>query len=442
MIFHLGVIGHAESLISVRKAVQNTFDSIELYPIEFNSDEDIENVILQVQKIIPLCDGLLFTGIDPYKLISTKINIDLPMRYIAFTGPHLIKSLLKSVCNGMKTIFSISIDTLSYSTVVRSYESIGIDVEKLQISIINIQSNSDHYIKKIEEEHTRNFEEGRCALCVTTITSVYNSLKEKGFPTTLITPDEETYLYEIKSIIAKDEIKKSSQNSIVTILFEFKEKDNFYISNETQMSEIMEISKLMEYIAIFSQKLNGALFHISQYQYVICCSGKDLEIETDNYKRFDLLDTIKSNTMHIASIGIGYGSTLELSKKNATIAIRKSKTENRNVAYVAYGADKLIGPISNNALNTSVPEIFEKRLVAIATNTHLSINTIYKIDCIVRQSDTKRFTSKELSEKLGVSLRTTNRILSALNDNGYITYVGKSIISQKGRPTSFIKINF
>ncbi len=444
MIFKLGVIGHRDSLHAVSRTVKHTFDDVELYPIEFDSDEDIKKAVIDTEKILKICDGLLFTGIDPYKFISARLNLDLPVRYIAFSAPHFIKSLLKAVCEGYTDIYRVSVDTLSYSAVVKSYVSLGVNAEKLHLSFVNIQSNSEHYIHKVEDEHIRNYEEGRSKLCVTSITSVYNSLSEKNIPTTLITPDDDTYIYEIKNVMAKDEIRKKNQNTTATVILEFTKKDNFYISNDTQLSEAMENSKLMEYIAIFSQKLSGATFQLSQNQYIIYCNNKNLEVETDNYKSIEILSNVSANTRHMVSIGIGYGETAEISKKNATIAIKKAMSENRNVAYIASGSDhnKLLGPITDNSLKVAKVEIFEKRLTDIAEITHLSINTIYKIDCIIRQSDTKRFTSKELSEKLGVSLRTVNRTLSALNDNGYISYVARSIITKKGRPTSVFMINF
>jgi transcription initiation factor IIE alpha subunit len=49
-------------------------------------------------------------------------------------------------------------------------------------------------------------------------------------------------------------------------------------------------------------------------------------------------------------------------------------------------------------------------------------------------------TSRELAQLYGVTLRSMNRILSKLEDHGYIEIVGKKKLSKKGRPSRILRL--
>ena len=49
-------------------------------------------------------------------------------------------------------------------------------------------------------------------------------------------------------------------------------------------------------------------------------------------------------------------------------------------------------------------------------------------------------TSKELSQLYGITLRSMNRIISKLEENGYVEIIGKKKLSKKGRPSRILRI--
>jgi len=167
---------------------------------------------------------------------------------------------------------------------------------------------------------------------MTSITQVYNDLRLLNIPCSLITPDEDAYVETIKSIIAKSDVHKVHPNHTAFIIVDVSKKDDFYLFNETPLGEMVESADAAELIAIFSQKVHGAIFQMRTTRYLILCDSNNLEIGTDYFKTFELFHQISIYTRLIVSMGIGYGTTLENAKQHAMLALRKASYESRNAA--------------------------------------------------------------------------------------------------------------
>ncbi|WP_411503563.1 helix-turn-helix domain-containing protein [Brevibacillus centrosporus] len=172
------------------------------------------------------------------------------------------------------------------------------------------------------------------------------------------------------------------------------------------------------------------------------CNSSNLEITTENFARLDILTSVYTNTAHVLSIGIGYGDTAKIAKANAVVGMHQAKIEGGNRAYVVYSPDDMFGPIEPNETNNRKPNIFDSQLEQIAETSGLSVNTVFKIDCLVKQKNKRNFTSIELAKEIGVSVRTANRIIVKLEQCGYIVEVGRHVISERGRPTRVVKVVF
>jgi hypothetical protein len=205
---------------------------------------------------------------------------------------------------------------------------------------------------------------------------------------------------------------------------------------------MLEINIASQYIALFCQKLEGALYTINNNKYVIICNSKRLELLTEDFKNIELLSQIHIDTRFVVNIGIGYGDSLSVAKKHSLIACNRSSLYGNDTAFIMYNQNNIVGPIKNDQITPIDEKMYTERLIEISNNSKLSINTVYKIDCIVKQSKKREFTARELALELGVTVRTANRIILKLEDTKYLTEVGKHIIESKGRPSRIIKILF
>lgn len=442
MNFKLAVIGHASSVEEIEEIVTHKFTNIDVYKIEFNNDEDVDSALAELKKIIDICHGILYTRKEPYKLLSSRIEHHSTVRYVDIDTSNFIHSLLRASYHFGVDIRRASVDTLDYASIMSAYKSLGIPAQEVSPQIVQIDTNSSHFVQRAKEEHLKNYESGLSEFCTTNMRQVSDYLTEKKVPCVLIAPSTDTYIYEIRRILLSHKLKKLNENNIACVCISVSPRDDFYVFHNTVLQEVLELNKIAEKIAIFAQKIDGALISVSNVEYVLMCNSSNLEFATDNFARIDILTSVYTNTAHVLSIGIGYGETVKMAKANAVIGMHNAKMEGGNRAYVVYSPDEILGPIEPNETNDVNPTIFDMHLVQIAETSGLSINTIFKIDCLVKQKNKRNFTSVELSEQLGVSVRTANRIIVKLEHCGYIVEVGRHVINERGRPSRVVRLLF
>lgn len=442
MNFKLAVIGHVSSLEEIEYLVKHKFTNIDVHKIELNNDEDVEMALSKLTKIMSFCDGILYTRMDPYKLLSSRIEHKITTKYIDIDNSNFIHSLLQASYHFDVDIKRVSVDTLDYDSIMNAYKSLNIPIDMVSPRIVYVDTNSSYFVRKVQEEHLKNFKEGLCEVCLTNIRSVCDYLTENAVPCVLIAPSTETYIYEIRKILLSDKLKKLSGNKIVSLYIAASPSNEFYIYNNTVLQEAIELNKVAETIAFFAQKIDGALITISNKEFMLICDNCSLENATDNFSKIDILSSICTNTSHVLSVGIGYGDSIKTAKTNSELGLYRAKKEGGNRAYLVYSPDNIVGPLEPNEQKEKSPRICGERLVKIAEASGLSINTIFKIDCIIKQRNNRNFTSREIASELGISLRTANRIVAKLDACGYTSEVGKHVIKEKGRPSRMIKVLF
>ncbi len=442
MNFKLAVIGHISSIEEIENLIKHKFTNIDVYKIEFNNDEDVEIALSNVMKIMSFCDAILYTRMQPYKLLSSRIEHKIPTRYVDIDKSNLIHSLLIASYHYGVNIKRVGVDTLDYDSIMSAYKSLNIPIDMVTPRLVHVDTNSNHFVRNVGEEHLKNFKKGLCEFCLTNIRSVHEFLTDNSVPSVLLTPSTEAYIYAIRKILLSDKLKKLSENKIVAISIVASPSNEFYISNNTVLKEVLELNKVAEAIAIFAQKIEGALITISKTDFMLICESHHLENVTDNFSKIDILSNLYTNASHVLSIGIGYGDSIKIAKANSDLGLHKAKREGGSRAYLVYSPDNIVGPLEPNEHKEIIPHIFDERLIQIAEASGLSINTVFKIDCIIKQKNSRNFTSNELAGELGISPRTANRIIAKLDVSGYTSEVGKHVIKEKGRPSRVIKLLF
>jgi hypothetical protein len=434
-------VGHADSLLEIKNVVARHFGDIEVFEAEFNDDDCIDAALAAAEKIINVCHGVLYTRLDPYRLISERLEHTIPARYIGINASNFILSLSKAMYRNPEiNIASISVDTLGRDTIEGAYASLGIEPSSLKISIVDVDASASNFVHKAEEDHCGNYRNGASSLFVTSITAVYNSLRQKGIPCTLMAPTPETYADEIKHLIISHKLKKMNENLTVIACIDISPKDTFYNYSENQFQEIMEIGKAAEQIALFAQKLDGALVRASDSRFFVICGSMNIEALTNDFSNIELLSDVAKNTMFDINIGVGYGESIRAARKNAVIGVSKAANGDGSNAYVVYDQRSAIGPISA-AFSEKSADPYSKSLMEIAENSALSANTVYRLSCIIKQKKTRNFTSGELAELMGVTPRTINRIVAKLEASGYIAQTGRQPIGLKGRPSRVLRFS-
>lgn len=441
MNFKLCLVGHSNYINDLETVISKNFYNVEVFKVVFNTDLDMDMSTSHIEKNLNYFDAILFTGIEPYMLTSHKLGNNIAS-YVPIKNQDLVQCLFKSFLEHKFDIYSISIDSIDYKSIVEAYESLSLDVDRLKVSMVDVNTREHNFVHKTEQEHYRNYKSKLSSICITSITEIYNKLKARNIPCALLTPSVDSYISEIKTLILRDKIKKTEKNEFAIVTIKLSQNSDFYIFNNSDLQDIMDLNTASQFIAVFCQKLEGIMYLTERNGYAVVCNSRKLELMTDDFKNFEMLTKIPKNTRLSVNIGIGYGDSLSSAKKHSIIACNRSCLYGNDNAFVMYNQKDVVGPIKSNQSAPVNEKMYNERLIEISDNSKLSINTVYKIDCIIKQANKREFTAQELSLELGVTVRTANRIVLKLEDAGYLKEIGKHIIESKGRPSRIVKILF
>ena len=96
--------------------------------------------------------------------------------YVSIKKQDLVHCLLKSSYKFNFDIYNISIDSMDYNSIVETYKSLSLDLSKLNINIVDINTKEDNFVYKAQQEHSKNYKSKLSSICITSITEIYNNL--------------------------------------------------------------------------------------------------------------------------------------------------------------------------------------------------------------------------------------------------------------------------
>lgn len=428
------------------KSIEKTeFKNINIDYITYN---DYKEVTILINSIQEKYDALVFAGFASYSYAQKHIKQEILWDYFPRHVMSFLNALLKASFLGYN-IQNISCDTYSKEYIDEAYNEIGLDKNHLNICQISDdlllsdnQDICDEYNKKVVLFHKKNYLNDKRTCIITGLYTVHNELKKEGifsfttYPTVSVIKDTLNKLY-LKYLAS---INQNSQ--IVVISIEIDMPNEYSVISKNEYFYMKEKMKILDLIYSFSQNIKATIVEVSYNTYLLFSTKNMLETETNHFKDIKLLNDINKNSLNIVSMGIGYGSTVQEAKYNATLGMDKSKEINKNSAYIVYEDNKIEGPILENKNKFYSNVMIDEKLYKISQSSNISINKISMIYNIVQDNKKDCFTSKELADLCNLSTRSINRLINKLESSGACQVVGKKIINDSGRPSRIIKFKF
>ena len=440
MNFRLAVVGHSSSVEELTRIAEATFDNVEITGIPFSSDEMITETVNSLRPLLPRLDGVLYTRKDPYKLIVSRHNhAGVLARFVDIDASSFVHSLFIAANSFRADIRRVSVDALDYSTIMRTYESLGIPSESVRPVIVNVDTNAEHFVEAAAQAHRESYQSGLCGVCLTNIRNVWDSLAAEGIPCVLMTPSRENYLNEIRRLMLQH-TEEQAKGSAAVIRIRAELSSNYYLHQKTMVQNVLDLGRLAEYVVLFAQRVSGMFARIGEQDFAIACGREEIVYVTERFTRLELLEQIYSNTPYRLAVGIGTGVNLQTASANAELGTQRAWVEGCNRAYLVHAENNEVGPIQPNELLHTTQPLFDQHLTKAARDCALSINTIFRIDTFVRRKNNGTFIIAELARELHVSFRTGARIVEKLEKNGYIVEIGRSVINGRGRPTRVFRL--
>lgn len=421
----------------VEPIVKTQMDSIELKIYTYNDYIEVLDILNKIQSKY---DGIMFAGIISYYLAKQNIKEEVMWEYFQLHESSLLNALFQAQYFN-ENIKDLSIDTYSKSNLKQIFDMVGVNLNDTNIKLYEL--NLENYRNLNEEAlefHKKNLKENKNVCIVTALSKVNNELKNMNIKNYMAIPTESVIMDSFERLYLKYTAKVNKNSQLVSMFIEIDLPSEYSLISKNEYYYIREKNKVSDIVYEFGRDIEATIVEVSFNTYLLFTTKEIIERKTNNFKEISILDWISQKSLHIVSIGIGYGKTAIEAKYNSNIAMIKAKKYDENTAYVVYEDGISVGPINN--VKRKKKEKIDEKILEIATKTNLNINKILKIYNVVDKYKIDCFTTSELSKYCGISIRSTNRMLNRLEECNYIDIVGKQFPDGAGRPKRIMKFKF
>lgn len=442
MSMKIGIIGAENSLRAIRQTLSHLPQLDEFTYLTTRSYTDAPEILKKHQSEF---DAILFSGTSPYHYAMNFVKPEIPWEYLPRNPISFLCVLLKaSHLNGLD-ITKISVDSYQEKRILDAYAEINYTKKDLTLCIADYDVMKPDYVESLLQFHIYNYKNKSVSFCITGLDSIYTRLTEMGIPCEKINPSSEVILQQIQKLQLQHQMKLQSDNMIATIAVEFTLFEHSPLYGINLLSDFHSRNAAREKVYIFAQRLNAALFEVSDSRFLLFTTKNEIERDTRNYKSMDLFRQLGSceNVDHVF-IGIGLGSTARDSKLNAELGAQKAHADQNDCMYIVYEDRRIAGPVfpgTSGKYSLSAP-VVNKKLFAVSRDTGIGIGTLQQIDAVLRENSLDTTTSRQLADLMGLSVRNMNRILSHLEEHGYLTVIGVESHSGAGRPSRLIRFRW
>lgn len=202
----------------------------------------------------------------------------------------------------------------------------------------------------------------------------------------------------------------------------------------------MNYEKLERLLIAYNKKyFCDFIIRDTRYGFRISTNYKTVEKITDGFTACLLRDYLRKSGDLMAAIGYGLGSELRQAEANAVDACKESRINACNESFLIRENKDLIG-LFGSGNDLAIQGAITPYMRELSDRTGLSTLTIQKLISALRIIGTEEVTTQELSRVLHITIRSVNRIISALvrYNLAQVLYVRQT--NTKGRPSKVYRI--
>ncbi|MDY2737575.1 hypothetical protein [Intestinibacter sp.] len=420
----------------VEKIVDEQVSYVDLTTYIFEDFTKITDVVKNIQSKY---DGIIFGGILSYYFAKNNLKEEIIWEYLPLHESCVLSVLFQAQQSNGK-VKSISIDTYSMSSIEAIYDMTGITFDDVEVKLFDLDlEHLESFNERALEFHKKNLQKNKDICIVTALSKVHNILNKENIKNYMAIPTETVIKDTFQKAFLRYTAKVNKNSQLVSISIQIDLPSEYSLISKNEYYYIKEKNKLSELIYEFAQNIEAAVIEVSFNTFLMFTTKEILEKETKNFEEIPILNYIGEKSLHMVSLGIGYGKTAGEAKYNSNSAMIKSKEYNENTAFVIYEDGYIIGPIHANEQKQK--QSIEEKIIDISYKTNIGVNKVMAIYNAIDKYKTKCFTSSELARYCDMPERTINRVLNKLEEFGYVEIVGKQFPKGSGRPKRVMKIN-
>ena len=439
---NIAVIGHSRTMSYVTASIRQKYKEIETVEIEFIDADMKQSAVEYLKAQLSILDGIVFTGRKPYEIINGAMGVTVPQTYIRHDRSILLQTMLEATTKEGYDIKSFSCDSYSKEALIDAFVGFGMEEGALDLYTVPKEIHGDHLVREYTKFHKNKYNQGLVSFCMTGISMVYEQLQSAQVPCLLMHPTTEAVNNGIRQLLMQINAIESTESQIVVLSMEIDLPNEYNLIHDNEYQLMLEKTRVSEQVYKFAESIQAAVIEIGSHNYMMFSTKQILESVTDALQFIPILKDVAGHTAHTLSVGIGYGKTAREAKYNATLGLNSALTKGGNQAY-SVKEGKISAPILPNELdNSTTTTIADPLFKVISESTGISINTIYRLQCIKERTKKEYFTSGELAEEFGNTRRSMNRIIEKLEARGYVVVEGTRMMSETGRPTRVIRLQW
>lgn len=359
---------------------------------------------------------------DPYIFQQLKLyDSSLPLYQINSRALHLYELLLTHQLQNEQKLYCF--DLMQQSDILSITHQLH--------QKIDFVFSAGETIDEIVDAHIKHAEQG--AFPITTIASVYMSLRDRNIECRYLIPTKQETIVAFERVLLASKGRQNKESQIVYGIIQFES-----ITKQVQ-------SKVEQILHYFTQQLDGHLIMLNPLQYSFITTRGQFERETLGYKHLPLLSRFKEELQINCTIGIGFGINAYDSGRHAKQALYQANENGPNLCYIVREDNSVIGPIDTTVFINyeQYPLVItDLKLLERAEKAGMSASYISKLMGRIMKHQKLVYTADELAQTLNITLRSANRILLKWLDAGLVDIIGEEKVAHRGRPRRIYYIQF
>lgn len=426
-IFTVAVVG-PDDLVNKTLRLNNRFPTLKLEGCPYTEEAEVGNLVRALHHQV---DIILFTGQVAYQRAAMEISSDTPMLYVPYTISWLYPSLFR--LKDRSDLTMLTIDSFPRTVIEEAYTALGLDSDN-----IYVQEEQTLGGKNIILNFHRNYYlKGLSSGAITCWRSIYKELRNIGVPCDLSLPTEGSIIETLEKAFLIGESVRNKESQVVVGLIEIDNSASVTSEYDLQRMQVEIYTTILDYV----KEIDGYLITTGINSYLFFTTRGLFERSTDWGTSMPLLNLIKERFKLPVQVGVGFGLTAQQAGTHARIALNKSKENDADCCFVLMEDKRLLGPLGCAKPIQYELAITDREILEQAEAAGISSISLKRVIACVASLGKETFSANDLAPVLGVSLRSTHRLLNQLTGIGYVEVVGEEKLASKGRPRQLYKLS-
>ena len=426
--------GFRPMLTEIKDMIAQDFPSIRE---QFLMYDDFNDVIEPLEQKQASYDSIIFAGPTIYNHMRTKVRQSTHWATVPRSSNNVLRALTEAALRGMD-ITKLSIDSYPEDVILEAYREIGIPPERLQLRLCG-DVYDDLLLQKALQHHQKQVADGNVSCCVTASTYIVNELQKRRLPYVSIIPTVDTIRNTISGVIQYHQAQRNALAQIAVIYININFPPEYSLLLSDEYSFMLQKMSITKEIYKYADRISASVAEESIYNFILFSTREPLELETDHFRRFELLDWLRDVTGYSISVGVGNGGTAVAARNSAFRAMLKAKRYRENTAFVILNNGEPEGPYSATRVQENTAD-FGDSFPDLTGRVNISKNTLRRLYVWAQKNNIEFTTSKELADGMKLSKRNADRLLEKLLDANLAVLSDTQMTGTRGRPARIIRL--